>query len=87
MAKVEALHAGSDEGLMLNEQGYVAECTGDNIFVIRRGPDHDASRVVRGAAWDYAGHHFCDRGGARVRPVVEELLTRYEDFHGRRVLF
>jgi branched-chain amino acid aminotransferase len=37
MAKVEATHAGADEGLMLNEQGYVAECTGDNIFVIKKG--------------------------------------------------
>jgi branched-chain amino acid aminotransferase len=37
MAKVEASHAGADEGVMLNEQGYVAECTGDNIFVVRRG--------------------------------------------------
>src|SRR3954452_12206217 len=37
MAKIEANHAGADEGLMLNEQGYVAECTGDNIFVIKRG--------------------------------------------------
>jgi branched-chain amino acid aminotransferase len=37
MAKIEANHAGADEGLMLNEQGYVAECTGDNIFVVRKG--------------------------------------------------
>ncbi len=35
LAKIEAGNAG--EGLMLNEQGYVAECTGDNIFVIKRG--------------------------------------------------
>lgn len=37
MAKVEATHAGADEGVMLNEQGYVAECTGDNIFVVKKG--------------------------------------------------
>ena len=37
MAKVEASHAGADEGLMLNEQGYVAECTGDNVFVVKKG--------------------------------------------------
>ena len=37
MAKIEATHAGADEGVMLNEQGYVAECTGDNIFVVRKG--------------------------------------------------
>lgn len=37
MAKVEASQAGAGEGLMLNEQGYVAECTGDNIFVVKHG--------------------------------------------------
>src|SRR6202047_3910669 len=37
MAKLEAQNAGAGEGLMLNEQGYVAECTGDNIFILRHG--------------------------------------------------
>ncbi|MDA7891688.1 branched-chain-amino-acid transaminase [Akkermansiaceae bacterium] len=37
MAKVEALKAGAKEGLMLNEQGYVAECTGDNVFIVKKG--------------------------------------------------
>jgi len=37
LAKIEAMQAGAGEGLMLNEQGYVAECTGDNIFVFKRG--------------------------------------------------
>lgn len=37
MAKVEAIQAGAEEGLMLNDVGLVAECTGDNIFVLRDG--------------------------------------------------
>lgn len=37
MAKVEAVRAGVLEALMLNEQGYVAECTGDNIFIVKKG--------------------------------------------------
>jgi branched-chain amino acid aminotransferase len=37
LAKLEAQNAGAGEGLMLNEQGYVAECTGDNIFIVRNG--------------------------------------------------
>jgi branched-chain amino acid aminotransferase len=37
MAKIEATHAGAGEGLMLNEQGLVAECTGDNIFIVSGG--------------------------------------------------
>jgi len=37
MAKVEALKAGYDEAIMLSPQGYVSECTGENIFVVRGG--------------------------------------------------
>lgn len=37
LAKVEALNAGYDEAIMLNPAGLVSECTGENIFVVRRG--------------------------------------------------
>jgi branched-chain amino acid aminotransferase len=37
MAKLEGLQAGCEEALMLNHKGEVAECTGDNIFVVRGG--------------------------------------------------
>ncbi|MDX1944418.1 MAG: branched-chain-amino-acid transaminase [Pirellulaceae bacterium] len=37
MAKIEGLQAGCVEALMLNAKGEVAECTGDNIFIIRKG--------------------------------------------------
>ena len=37
LAKVEALKAGYDEALMLNPQGFVSECTGENVFVARKG--------------------------------------------------
>ena len=37
LAKTEAIQAGCLEALMLNHQGYVAECTGDNIFYIKNG--------------------------------------------------
>jgi branched-chain amino acid aminotransferase len=37
MAKVEAIQAGAEEGLLLNERGLVAECTADNVFVVRDG--------------------------------------------------
>ncbi|MGH9057294.1 MAG: branched-chain amino acid transaminase [Acidimicrobiales bacterium] len=37
MAKVEALKAGYDEAILLSPQGYVSECTGENIFVVRGG--------------------------------------------------
>jgi branched-chain amino acid aminotransferase len=37
MAKIEALKAGYDEAILLSPQGYVSECTGENLFVVRRG--------------------------------------------------
>ncbi len=37
LAKVEALKAGYDEAIILSPQGYVSECTGENIFVVRGG--------------------------------------------------
>lgn len=56
LAKIEAVDAGVPEAVMLNSEGYVAECTADNIFVVRDGevftpPASDGSLegVTRGA--------------------------------------
>jgi branched-chain amino acid aminotransferase len=37
MARIEANLAGADEALMLNDAGNVAECTADNVFIVKRG--------------------------------------------------
>jgi branched-chain amino acid aminotransferase len=37
LAKVEALKAGYDEAILLNTHGFVAECTGENLFVVKHG--------------------------------------------------
>jgi branched-chain amino acid aminotransferase len=37
MAKIEALKAGYDEAILLSPQGYVSECTGENLFLLRNG--------------------------------------------------
>ena len=37
MARVEANLAGADEALMLNDAGNVAECTADNVFIVKQG--------------------------------------------------
>lgn len=77
MAKIEANHAKADEGLMLNEEGYVAECTGDNIFIVKRGliltPPISAGSlrgITRQAVLD-----ICAEFGLRVE---EAQLTRYD---------
>lgn len=35
LAKIEAVNSGCDEAIMLDSLGYVAECTGDNIFIVK----------------------------------------------------
>jgi branched-chain amino acid aminotransferase len=37
MAKIEAVKAGYDEAILLSPQGYVSECTGENLFIVRHG--------------------------------------------------
>ena len=37
LAKIEATNSGCSEAIMLDHQGFVAECTGDNIFIVKRG--------------------------------------------------
>jgi len=37
MAKVEALKAGYEEAILLSPQGYVSECTGENLFIVKHG--------------------------------------------------
>ena len=37
LAKTESVRLGFEEAIMLDPQGYVGECTGENLFVVRRG--------------------------------------------------
>ena len=37
MAKVQAVNAGYDEAILLSPQGFVSECTGENIFIVKNG--------------------------------------------------
>jgi branched-chain amino acid aminotransferase len=77
MAKIEGIQAGCIEALMLNHKGEVAECTGDNIFLVRRGelltPPNDAGileGITRGAVMDLARE-------AGI-PVREPPLTKHD---------
>jgi branched-chain amino acid aminotransferase len=37
LAKIEATNAGCEEAILLNAEGFVAECTGDNVFIVKAG--------------------------------------------------
>ena len=47
MAKIEGSDAGTVEALMLNHNGEVAECTADNVFIVKRGCLEDATSGLR----------------------------------------
>ncbi len=77
LAKMEARLAGYQEGIMLDDQGYVVECTGDNIFLldgdlIRTPPPHMGvlEGITRAALMQLARDE-----GYEVR---EEPLNRYD---------
>lgn len=77
MAKIEALNAGAAEGLMLNEQGYVAECTGDNIFVLKKGTLFTPP-VSAGALKGVTRKVVFELAEALNIPLVEQEMTRYD---------
>ena len=79
LAKIEALQANAAEALMLNEAGYIAECTADNVFIIKAGqlftPPVTAGSlrgITRGTVLDLAAEIGV--------PVSEPELTRYDVF-------
>jgi branched-chain amino acid aminotransferase len=80
MAKIEALNAGVEEAVMLNAEGYVAECTADNIFIVKGGqlltPPLSAGAlhgVTRGVVMDLARQNGL--------AVSEPNLTRHDLFN------
>ena len=80
LAKIEAVQGGVLEALMLNTKGEVAECTGDNVFVVKNGvlktPPLDAGileGVTRGAVLELAR--------AADIPVQETALTRHDIYN------
>lgn len=77
MAKFEALKAGAGEGLMLNEQGYVAECTGDNIFLVKEGVLLTPP-ISSGALAGTTRQVVIDLAQKLGLPLAEPQLTRYD---------
>jgi branched-chain amino acid aminotransferase len=77
LAKIEAQEAGAAEGLMLNEQGYVAECTGDNLFIVKGDqiwtPPLNAG-LLKGVTRDVV-FELAEKAQLRIQ---ERELTRYD---------
>jgi branched-chain amino acid aminotransferase len=79
MARIEANLAGADEALMLNDEGNVAECTADNVFIVKHGqiftPPITAGAlrgITRSVVFDIAGEFDIN--------IVEADFTRHDIF-------
>jgi branched-chain amino acid aminotransferase len=77
LAKIDALRAGAQEAILLNAEGFLAECTADNLFVVRDGrlltpSPHDGALegITRGVVLQLAAEAGVE--------AAESRLTRYD---------
>jgi len=77
LAKIEARQAGALEAIMLNEQGHVAECTADNVFIVQRGAILTPS-ASQGALMGITRGVIMEIGAELGVTVREANLTRYD---------
>jgi branched-chain amino acid aminotransferase len=77
LGKIEARQFGALEAIMLNDQGYIAECTADNVFTVHKGEIFTPSAsqgalkgITRGTIFDVANEIGV--------PIRETNLTRYD---------
>lgn len=77
MAKIEAINSGVKEAVMFNCDGYVAECTGDNIFIVKDGvlkTPHPSMGILEGVTRNCV-IDLCRNGGCEVD---ETTMTRHD---------
>ncbi|MBI1325301.1 branched-chain-amino-acid transaminase [bacterium] len=77
MAKIEGTNAGCLEALMLNHSGYVAECTGDNIFIVKKGVIHTPS-IDAGILDGITRQAVIDLATSLGIAVVERTMERHD---------
>jgi branched-chain amino acid aminotransferase len=77
LGKIEAKQFGALEAIMLNEQGYVAECTADNVFIVHKGAILTPS-ASQGALVGITRGVVLDIGNELGIPTREVNLTRYD---------
>lgn len=77
LAKMESINAGATEAIMLNKDGFVSECTGQNIFMVNGETlytPHPNSGILKGITRDTV----IDIAKGRGMKVMEDFLTRYD---------
>ncbi len=93
LAKIEAKNSGCMEALMLNHQGYVAECTGDNVFMVKsdKGGTRSASPLLLtpptylGALKGITRQAIIEIAAEKKIVFREKVLTRHDLFNADEV--
>ncbi len=80
LAKIEANNAGCEEAIMLNAEGYVAECTGDNLFILK-GEELLTPPLSAGALYGITRKVVMEIATDSGLKVSEPNLTRYDLFN------
>jgi branched-chain amino acid aminotransferase len=82
-AKIEANNAGVPEAIMLDGSGYVAECTGDNIFMVKKGV---LKTPLQGRLRGITRDCVMELAGKKCKLDVQEtFITRHELFNAEEV--
>lgn len=77
LAKIEAINSGYQEALMLDHLGYVAECTGDNIFIVKNKNIYTPPQCM-GTLRGITREVVLDIARKLKIPTHEHVLTRHE---------
>jgi branched-chain amino acid aminotransferase len=80
LAKIEANNAGVEEAVMLNAEGFVAECTADNLFIIKNG-ELSTPPLSAGALYGVTRQTVIGLAQEAGLKVSEPNLTRYDLFN------
>ncbi len=80
LAKLEAINGGCEEAVMLNNEGFVSECTGDNIFIVK-GSQISTPPLSAGALYGITRQVVMELALRCGYTVTEPNLTRYDLFN------
>ena len=84
LAKIEAITAGFEEAIMLSHSGYVTECTGENIFIVK-GKQLLTPPPYIGVLRGITRQTVMELAAKQRLAVREELLTRHDLFNADEV--
>jgi branched-chain amino acid aminotransferase len=80
LAKIEANNSGCEEAIMLNAEGYVSECTGDNLFIVKNG-HVSTPPLSAGALYGITRQVVLELALEAGHTVSEPNMTRYDVFN------